>query len=112
MRIYIAGKMRGIPHSNFPMFDAAEYHLTQAGWEVASPAAMNREHGIMGDRDLTPEELRFVFAEDTHAVCYSDAIALLPGWEDNSAGALVEFLLARILTGLEPMPAPKQELPV
>lgn len=97
MRIYTAGKMRGMPLNNFPMFDEADRLLRAEGWYVVNPAAMDREHGITeATTGLTNEQLRYVFANDFHELCYCDAIAMLPGWE-ASTGARIEWRIAVML---------------
>ncbi|MFA6690339.1 MAG: DUF4406 domain-containing protein, partial [Sphaerochaetaceae bacterium] len=55
--VYIAGKMRGITYYNFPAFDAARDRLTALGFEVLSPADMDRKAGL-DPRD--PEWLKYV----------------------------------------------------
>ena len=55
--VYIAGKMRGITYYNFPAFDAARDRLTALGFEVLSPADMDRKMGL-DPRD--PEWLKYV----------------------------------------------------
>ena len=55
--VYIAGKMRGITYYNFPEFDAARDRLTALGFEVLSPADMDRKAGL-DPRD--PEWLKYV----------------------------------------------------
>lgn len=45
-KVYIAGKMRGVPYYNFPAFDAAKKRLEELGFEVFSPADMDRETGF------------------------------------------------------------------
>lgn len=42
-RIYISGPMRGRQFYNFPAFDAAKQALERIGYEVVSPADMDRE---------------------------------------------------------------------
>ncbi len=44
--IYIAGPMSGYPQYNFPAFDKARDELEKNGWQVGSPADMDREHGF------------------------------------------------------------------
>ena len=44
--VYVAGKMRGVPYYNFPAFDRARDRLAGLGFEVLSPADMDREVGL------------------------------------------------------------------
>lgn len=102
-RVYIAGPMRGLPEFNFPAFDDAAKRLRAQGWDVISPADLDRAaphqattdeeasrecqiHEYM-ERDLTDTLLTFRKSK-------GDAIAMLPGWE-NSHGAVTEFMVAR-----------------
>jgi hypothetical protein len=107
-RIYIAGPMTGIPQFNFPAFDAARDAWSAAGWEVVSPADMDRQYwrerfheefdvnnpdpSIKAGGAIYNEFLRMDIAE----ISTCAAIALLPGWQ-NSRGANKELLVARML---------------
>lgn len=46
MRCYIAGRMRGIKWYNFPAFDKARENLIKMGFEVISPADLDRKNGF------------------------------------------------------------------
>ncbi len=50
--IYIAGPMSGYPQYNFPAFDEARDELRENGWQVVSPADMDREHGLDPTKNL------------------------------------------------------------
>lgn len=95
--IYIAGPMRGVPLYNFPAFDAATKKFREAGWEVISPAEMDRDKGFT---ETMPEPsatfLKAAIARDLSAISICTAIALLPGWE-ASRGVRVELALAEFL---------------
>lgn len=98
--IYICGPMTSYPKYNFPAFDAAAVKLRARGWDVISPAELNRAMGVDGDTEILPDNfLRNAMCNDLAAVCRSHAIARLPGWE-ASRGAAVELALANYL-GLE-----------
>ena len=88
MRVYIAGPMRNHPKLNFPAFDAMEQRLLNLGYEVISPAQMDRDVGFdcPDTHILTREELKDIIARDIKAVLECDAICLLKGWE-TSLGA-------------------------
>jgi hypothetical protein len=98
-RVYIAGQMSGLKDMNFPMFDAAkEVLIARGGFDVTSPADMDREAGYDGTQD-SPEGFREeALRKDVKVLCEMDAIAFLPGWM-NSAGARLEALMA-VETGL------------
>lgn len=44
--VYVAGKMRGVPYYGFPAFDETKNRLTRLGFDVLSPADMDREEGF------------------------------------------------------------------
>jgi hypothetical protein len=100
MTIYLAGPMTGLPGYNFAAFDEAASMLENLGHIVHNPAQMDRDVGFdPSSAEISKDFLRDAFRRDLAAVCNSDAIALLPGWE-NSAGAKIEWTLACHL-GLE-----------
>ncbi|HRQ75567.1 MAG TPA: DUF4406 domain-containing protein [Phycisphaerales bacterium] len=87
-RIYIAGPMTGHAEYNFPAFHRAARRLQEAGWEVLNPA-----ENFGGRTDLPRTSYMRV---DLAMLLQCDAVALLEGWQ-NSAGAKLEYLLAREL---------------
>lgn len=118
-RVYLAGPMRNYPEFNFPAFDAAAAFGRKLGWEVISPAEMDRDAGINEKETVTtdfqPDSIRVFIRRDVDALVNKlkaedgDAIALLPGWQ-QSTGARGELSLAlwaklRVLnaTTFEPM---------
>ena len=110
MKIYLAGKMSGIPQFNFPAFHAAAAKLRDEGHFVFNPAEadIKRLGGVdpsvgneTGDVALAEKlhglSRRECLAEDTQFIAlHAEAIALLPGWE-NSSGARAEKALADAL---------------
>lgn len=104
MRVYIAGKMRGVFRYNFPAFDKQKGILSAKGWTVVSPADLDRAAGF--DPDLMPADtdwseapaghLADAIDRDLRALRECDAICLLPGWE-TSKGANVEAAYAAFL---------------
>lgn len=94
-RIYIAGPMRGYKSFNFAAFDLAAALWRSRGWEVISPADMDRAIGFDPDKDAaTPEFLEKAMKRDMEAILDCDAIAMLPNWRD-SEGAMKEYDYAR-----------------
>jgi len=100
-KAYLAGPMRGIPLYNFPAFDAARDRLVDRGWDVISPADLDRAVGL-DPADLPPDHDWRSWGEaspnstikrDIAGVLESDALFLLPGWE-NSVGAKAEVGVA------------------
>lgn len=101
MKVYIAGPMRGYPENNFPAFHEAEARWRAAGHIAFSPAKTDEAIGY-DSKTAEIEGRRFlehVMGMDVLAVCHSDAIALLPGWE-SSSGTTVEVAMGQFL-GLE-----------
>ncbi len=99
-RIYLAGPMTGWPSLNFPAFDKAQFYLEKQGFEVVSPAAMDREAGVDETKYVTSKTISSIWHEamrrDIVALLTVDAVALLPEWQ-KSAGANVELTVARAL---------------
>ena len=107
LRVYIAGKMRGVPYFGFPQFFAAEQKLKAKGYIVFNPARRDvQKYGkeiavasgtIKEAASQVGFSLREALAMDTNWICLNaDAIALLPGWE-TSKGACAELALAKAL---------------
>ena len=106
MKIYIAGPMRGKKWFNFPGFDWAKECLTRAGWEVISPADLDREIGF-DVKNLPPDtdwndvsklgfDLKAAIQRDVAAICQCDAIFMLHGWIE-SRGAKADKAVAEWL---------------
>lgn len=109
MRVYLAGPMRGIPDWNFPTFDEAKKRWEARGHEVFSPASIARAMGYalkpgedqatsraQPNNDVGRSHLEHVMLSDILCISKSDALALLPGWE-NSTGTTVELAYAQFL---------------
>ena len=87
MRVYVAGRMRGLPDLNRNAFASAANRLRQQGYDVYNPAAAN----------LDSMPLNRIMSHVLVQLCDCDAIAMLPGWWTKFGGAWVEWLLARYL---------------
>ena len=85
--IYIAGKMRGEPDLNRPLFTKAADGLRAAGWCVYNPAAAN-----FRDSD----SLAFIMGKNIAQLCECNSIAMLPGWM-RSQGAWIEYQIAKYI---------------
>lgn len=104
MKVYLAGKMRGVPEFNFPAFDAGAATLKALGHTVFNPADRDRSvgfstAGMTGNEDLAAQgfSLREALAADTEWISlHAEAVALLPGWQ-KSAGVAAEIALAHAL---------------
>jgi len=104
-RVYIAGPMRGYERYNFHAFDEGRDLFIGLGWDVISPADIDRREAGMDPLVDLPaftawweaadsNHLAIVIRRDIEAIIMSDAIAMLPGWE-RSTGAVAEFFVAR-----------------
>lgn len=91
--IYVAGPMTGYLGFNYPAFHAAATELRVLGYTVENPAENPRPTS-----DPWVDFMRDALAQ----VIRSDAVALLPGWE-QSRGAQLEERVARSL-GLDIRP--------
>lgn len=101
-KLYLAGKMRGIPYYNFPAFDEWAGRLRHAGYTVISPAELDREAGNVVDDlpedhnwDEAPEGFDWdaCIERDNKAIKECDQVVLIPGWE-TSSGAWYEIFFA------------------
>jgi hypothetical protein len=110
MKIYLAGKMRGLPNFGHQAFRDGAAKLRAEGHQVFSPVESTESvygsnvyrDNPEGDEDKAGIDGRLVFWLDLEFICkHADAIALLPGWE-NSKGARAELATAMAL-GLEVM---------
>jgi hypothetical protein len=97
MKGYLAGPMRGYDQFNFPAFDAAAVILRRWGHEVVNPAERDRDAGFDETRnELADFDMRAAIMWDLDAICSSDCVWVLPGWQ-SSSGCAVELALARFL---------------
>lgn len=93
MKVYLCGPMSGIPEFNFPAFHAATKQLRDKGFKVFNPAERDLEDGFNPKTDKANTFLHYM-KYDLPAVMDSDAVVVLPGWE-NSKGAKLETHVAR-----------------
>lgn len=96
MKVYLAGPMRGIPDWNHPAFDEARTRWRTAGHIVYCPALLNRALPYGVQHDECQATLRHVIQMDLACLYASDAIAMLPGWED-SRGATAELAVSQFI---------------
>ena len=90
---YIVGCMRGIKDFNFPAFHKAAAFLRSRGWKVYNPAEMD---GLDIPDPITDKFLCGVMARDCYFVTKADTIALLPGWEKSTFGAIEVHLAVEL----------------
>lgn len=98
MRLYIAGPMTGIEHHNLPLFFETEQKLQQLGHETENPG--DNDGPTPWEAILAAKEHPRTWADymrlDIPRVMKSDAICVLPGWQ-NSPGARLETTVAKAL---------------
>jgi len=101
-KIYLAGPMSGYPEFNFPRFLGTAARLRKEGWLVYNPAEKEDEKALSpeayktGDASRAMNEgfdFRDCYMWDIEKVIMSDAIYMLPGWE-QSPGARGEHAVA------------------
>lgn len=116
IKVYIAGRMRGVPFYNFPEFDKARDRLQSLGVEVFSPADMDRENGFdpfsvafhlradgfyrnTYDWSKVPPgfDLDAAVKRDNEAIGKADAVYVIHEGFALSAGAVAEVELAMSL---------------
>jgi len=92
MRYYLAGPMRGFPEYNFPKFHEATSELRRLGHDVFNPAERDLQDGFDPSVDKALP-LAYYMRIDLPAVCESDAVVVLSGWQ-LSDGANIEVFVA------------------
>lgn len=106
-KIYLAGPMQGIPHFNFPRFNAVALVLRSSGHMVFNPAerdierhggtdisAGNAEGSLAAAKADHSFCLRSALADDLEFICnHAEVVMLLPDWE-KSNGAQAEWRTA------------------
>lgn len=98
---YVAGPMTGLPGFNYEAFDGARDVLVSEGWEVISPADLDRVNlGIdfstmTGNEDLSEFVTDFA-RQDVDALLKVHAVFVLDGWE-ASTGARNEMAIATMI---------------
>lgn len=93
MRIYIAGRMNGMPDRNFPLFNATATFLRSLGHEVLNPVEIGDKH--FGNDDSATTQQQFLM-KDLMELLTCDAICMLPGWL-GGVGAVVEAAVAKAM---------------
>lgn len=101
MRLYLAGKMSGVPQFNFPAFHAAAADLRARGYDIVSPAELDEKEtadAAMASKDGSPQDAHRSWidylARDLKIVADDvEGIMFLDGWE-KSRGAKLEAFTA------------------
>ena len=96
-RIYVAGPMRGYAKWNFPAFDKARDTLLSEGYQVISPADLDRARGITEDvTEFSSDDFATAIRIDTEAILCCTGVYMLIGWE-ASTGARYEKTLCQTM---------------
>lgn len=95
---YVTGKMRGLPDYGFPLFDRARSLLLEQGFEVISPADLDR---LMGLDEKSPEGYDFNIKDALRRdflVILQDCtdVVALPNWI-TSVGSRAEIMLGQLI---------------
>lgn len=88
LKVYVSGPMTGIPDLNFPAFDKARDICLACGYEVVSPADLERARGLLPYEEALRDDFRHLLE--------CDQILMLKGWQ-HSNGARVEFVIAKAI---------------
>lgn len=103
-RVYISGRMTGLPDFNYPAFNAAAAAWRAKGWDVSNPAEeFDGEQGL-------PYPVYVI--QDIKRIQECDAIAMLPGWDDEGArGSVWERMIAVMIYKLPVFNADEPDTP-
>ena len=91
-RIYIAGRMTGLPGHNFALFHGVARELKRQGWQVVNPA-----NHFAGDVTRPRHEYMAASLHDLLTIydwwqespeTRTAAIAMLPGWAESQGARL------------------------
>jgi Domain of unknown function (DUF4406) len=102
MKLYLAGKMSGIPQFNFPAFDDAATKLRASGYEIVSPAEIDdpetrakalASHDGAGDGSMDGNTWGDFLARDVKIIADEvDGIVFLPNWTESRGARLEAFV--------------------
>ena len=104
MTVYLVGRMRGIPYYNFPLFDKVRTALTKAGFQVISPADLDRDVGFDAmnlppdsDWNALPENfsLEACIRRDVDAALRCNIVLILSRDWDVSSGSRAEIAVVK-----------------
>lgn len=87
----VVGPMRGHDNFNYPNFDKARKMLEDWGYNVVTPADLDRQAGFDSDGnwELTDEILRDRTRDSMTWTYDAEFLVMLPGWK-SSKGTLAE----------------------
>ena len=91
--------MNEIEMFNYPAFDLNEEWLRDGGWDVVSPAELNRQVGLSEfalPEEFTDTDYHKTMIRNYTALLTCDAIAFMPGWGQSKGSNLERDLAQRI----------------
>jgi hypothetical protein len=88
--------MTGLPNLGFDIFDKNRDFLVDRGWDVVSPADIDRAAGLNSDKPFTEEQYNETIKRDYAALLECGSIAFMNNWI-NSKGAKLESDFANVL---------------
>jgi hypothetical protein len=91
-RVYIAGRMNGMPDLNFARFNRVAESLRAQGHEVLNPVEIGKAH--FGDKVDGPQQDFLI--KDILELLTCDTICLIEGWEEGT-GAVCEAAIAKTM---------------
>lgn len=100
MKWYLSGPMSGYPQFNFPAFDEAARILRAQGFEVVSPAELDRPEvraEALGSSDGTPTHVHGTWGDflsrDVKIVADEiDGLIMLPRWQESRGAKLEAYV--------------------
>lgn len=92
-KIYIAGRMTGMPGNNWDTFFLKEEMLKNSGWDVVNPARMDKESGV-DPSSMNEYSYESCAGRDIAMLRTCNAIYMMDGWQ-FSKGACWERALAK-----------------
>jgi hypothetical protein len=98
MKIFISGPMRGVPHYGFPAFDEAKAAFEAVGFEVVTPADLDRAIGfdamtLPADTDWNAEagfDVKAAMKRNIDALLDCGGVVFLAG-AHGSLGCMLEL---------------------
>jgi hypothetical protein len=101
-KCYLSGPMTGLPDFNVHAFEACTQLLRDSGWEVLSPHENDAEAGVILEgtsgkiEELENFSFKHAMAKDLFQVCSSDAMFVMPGWEESTGGKIEVDVAQRV----------------
>jgi hypothetical protein len=95
MKLYLAGRMSGLPQSNIPAFDAASARLRAASYDIVSPAELDDPEirtAALADRPCAQTWGDFLSRDVKIVADAVDGIVFLDNWWESRGARLEAFV--------------------